>query len=80
MSEAELQQEVRRVFPKDEWGDYEVLLNKKKVTALTPNEQTRLDTLRRKGDVLTFRKAYAAVLLKRRGYPVPTLQDLEQSN
>ena len=80
MSEAELQQEIMRVFSEHEWADYELLLDKKKVAPLTPNEQTRLNLLRRKADVLTFRKAYAAVLLKRQGKTIPSLPELEHPN
>jgi hypothetical protein len=79
MSDAELQQETDRVFPPKRWAEYELLLNKKKSGPLTPEEQTRLDTLRREADVFTFRKGYAAVLLKRRGHYLPTLKELEQS-
>jgi hypothetical protein len=45
---------------------------------LTGSEQARLDALRRKSDVLTFRKGYAAVLLKRRGYqPLSPISNLQ---
>jgi hypothetical protein len=47
------------------------LLEKKKEGALTGKEEAQLDALRRAADVLTLRKGYAAVLLKRRGYRVP---------
>jgi hypothetical protein len=79
MSDADLQQEARRVFPPDRWAEYEALLNRKKIETLAAEEQARLDALRREADVLTFRKGYAAVLLKRRGYRLPALQELEQS-
>jgi len=79
MEDADLQQEANRVFPAERWVEYEALLNKKRTTPLTAEEQTRLDTLRREADVLMFRKGYAAVLLKRHGYRLPTLQELEQS-
>jgi len=79
MSDAELQKEARCTFPVEHWPEYEALLDKKKITPLTAEEQKRLDTLRREADVLTFRRGYAAVLLKRRGYRLPTLQDLELS-
>lgn len=79
MSDTELQREARRAFPAERWPEYEALLDKKKITPLTAEEQKRLDTLRREADVLTFRRGYAAVLLKRRGYRSPTLQELELS-
>ncbi len=71
MSVAELCNEARRRFPAERWEEYEALLEKKKTTTLSAEQQTRLDALRREADVLTFRKGYAAVLLKRRGYQVP---------
>lgn len=76
MDEAALQREVRRLFPAEQWAEYEILLEKKKGEALTVREEARLDTLRREADVLMFRKGYAAVLLKRRGYRVPTVDEL----
>lgn len=79
MNDADLQQEANRVFPAERWAEHEALLNKKKITSFTAEEQTRLDTLRCEADVLMFRKGYAAVLLKRRGYRLPTLQELGQS-
>jgi hypothetical protein len=79
MSAAELQDEVRQVFPEAHWAEYEALLMKKKSQAgLTPEKQQRLEVLRREADVLSFRKSYAAVLLRRRGYEVPTPSALPQ--
>lgn len=74
MNEAELQQEMSRVFPADRWAVYESLLSKKKMENLAAEEQHQLDIVRREADVLTFRKSYAAVLLKRRGHAIPTLE------
>ena len=79
MSDTELRQEINRVFPPDRWTEYESLLDKKKSESLSLEEQSQLDILRHEADVLTFRKGYAAVLLKRRGQHLPTLQELEQS-
>jgi hypothetical protein len=79
MSDAELNVEARRRFPPEQWDEYEVLLSKKKEASLTAQEQARLDALRREADVLTFRKGYAAVLLKRRGYQPPSLAELSQA-
>ena len=76
MSEAELRAEAQRRFPAEQWAEYEQLLDKKKESPLSAAEQVRLDFLRRAADVLTFRKGYAAVLLKRRGYAPPTLAEL----
>jgi len=76
MTVAELQAEIQRIFPAERWAEYEALLDKKKVRALTAQEQTHLDALRREADVLMVRKGYAAMLLKRRGYQIPTTADL----
>jgi len=79
MSDAELQKEAKRAFSAERWAEYEALLDKKKMTPLTDQEQSRLDALGHKADVLMLRRGYAAVLLKRRGYRLPTLQELELS-
>jgi hypothetical protein len=76
MDEAALQDEVRRIFPTEQWSEYETLLEKKKVGELTATDQARLDVLRREADILMFCKAYAAVLLKRRGYCPPSPHEL----
>lgn len=80
MDDANLQREMSRTFPPERFVEYEALLDKKKTGTLTNEEQELLDTLRREADVLTFRRGYAAVLLKRRGCHLPTLQELERSN
>lgn len=79
MSDAELMEEAKRRLPADRWAEYEALLRKKKESSLTPQEQAKLDTLRREADVLMFRKGYAAVLLKRRGRHLPSLDELKQA-
>ena len=76
MDEAALQAEVRRISPTERWQEYETLLEKNKAGGLTATEQARLDVLGREADILMFRKAYAAVLLKRRGHHPPSLHEL----
>jgi hypothetical protein len=76
MDEAALQAEVRRIFPMDRWFVYEALLAKKKEEQLTAQEHATLDALRRDADILMFRKAYAAVLLRRRGAHPPSIHAL----
>lgn len=76
MSDSDLQQELRRIFSAKQWAEYEALLNKKKTGTLMPDETERLERLRREADVFMFRRSYAAVLLKRRGYPLPSLSEL----
>jgi hypothetical protein len=79
MSEAELRAEAQRWFPAERWAEYEQLLEQKRVSPLSDPAQARLDVLRHEADILTFRKGYAAVLLKRRGYAPPTLAELSQA-
>lgn len=78
MNDADLQREMSCAFPSDRWTEYEALLDEKKGGALTSAEEQRLGALRREADVLTFRRGYAAALLKRRGYRLPTLHELER--
>ncbi len=75
MDLAGLLAETKRNFPSDKWEEYESLLDKKKQTALSSAEVARLDSLRYEADLLTLRKGYAAVLLKRRGYQSPRLNE-----
>ena len=76
MNDAELHRERQRTFPPEQWAKYEMLLDKKKTSPLTDEEERRLVMLRHEADVLMFRRSYAAVLLKRRGYRLPSLQEL----
>lgn len=74
MDVAELRHEAEQVFPLAQWTQYEWLLEQKKVRQLTETESQQLDSLRYKADLLTLRKGYAAVLLKRRGYHLPPFE------
>ncbi|HNX39138.1 MAG TPA: YkgJ family cysteine cluster protein [Methanothrix sp.] len=80
MNDDDLQREMNRTFPSESWMEYESLLERKKSGELTSSEKVRLDMLRREADVLTFRRGYATVLLKRRGCRLPSLKELERSN
>lgn len=79
MSDSELQVEGRKVFDPHLWTEYEIFLEKKKHSVLTKGEHSRLEKLRRQADVLTLRKGYALVLLKRRGYQLPPRHQLPAS-
>jgi hypothetical protein len=80
MTDAELMQELNRTFPSNGWIEYEDLLEEKKSRILTEQETKRLEKLRHEADVLALRKSYAAVLLKRRGQPVPALDKLPNAS
>ena len=76
MNVRQLTTEARRVLSKNKWQQYEALLTEKKTRPLTAEEEIRLSSLRREADVLTLRKGYAVVLLRRRGYVPPSPDDL----
>jgi hypothetical protein len=60
------------------WVDqYEELRERQRANVITPTEQQTLEAMAEEADLLTVRKAYAAVLLKWRGQPVPRLVSLE---
>jgi hypothetical protein len=80
MDDAELLREALRRFPANRWEEYEHLLEKKRNTELSAEELSNLDVLRREADILMFRKGYAAVLLQRRGYRPPSLEELSQAS
>lgn len=76
MSETELQEEARKTYPAEKADKYEALLEQKKERPLSAEESSVLEKLRRDADILTFRKGYATVLLKRRGHRVPSPNEL----
>lgn len=73
MSVSELQDQIQQTFPASDWATYQQLLEQEE---RTPQESERLAKLRHQADLLTLRKAYAAVLLKRRNHPIPTSAQL----
>jgi len=78
MDDHTLQEEAQRTFPADQWHIYETLLAQKKSAPLTKEDEQLFAQLRHEADVVMFRRSYAAVLLKRRGHALPTLQELQQ--
>jgi hypothetical protein len=76
MDDKALQDEVENTFPEAAWAEYETLLQQKKERSLNESEQARLNDLHYKADLLTLRKAYAAVLLKRRGHRILPISEL----
>lgn len=53
------------------------LLKKQQVAALIDEEQAQLTALQKQADLIMFRKARAAVLLRFRGHRLPTLAELQ---
>ncbi len=62
-------------LPDDKSADYELLLAANSERNLSAAERTQLDNLREEADLLMFRRAYALLLLKRRGHQMPSLSD-----
>ncbi len=77
LSSAQLRQQVYEKFDPTAIPRYDALLNANAARELTSQEQEELRQLREAADLLMFRKAYAAVLLKWRGEHVPTLAELQ---
>ena len=65
----------RTDLPDDKISVYEKLLAANSEYLLSDIEQNQLDTLREEADLLMFRRAYALLLLKRRGHQMPNLSD-----
>lgn len=55
---------------------YDHLLERNATGSLSPDNEKELDDLRRSSDLLMFRKAYAALILKWRGEYVPVPSEL----
>lgn len=75
MSNELLRQLITTDLNPDQAARYKTLLEKNQTDTLTTTEQEALDMLREEADLLMFRRAYAAALLKWRGQivPVPAL-------
>jgi len=77
LSDDELWQVVRSTFPEAQYEQFVELREQRRVGMIMPDQQTTLDSLSREADLLSLRKAYAAVLLKWRGYRLPALAEFE---
>ncbi|MFL5802068.1 MAG: hypothetical protein ACJ8CR_10055 [Roseiflexaceae bacterium] len=75
LSDDELWKIARSTFPDEQYEQFAELREKRRAGTITEAEQTV--RLAQEADLLTLRKAYAAVLLKWRGYKLPDLATLE---
>ena len=71
------QQVADAIVPAEQSEHYAALCEKRRAGTITAPEQAILDQLSQEADLLTLRKAYAAVLLKWRGHRLPTLAEME---
>ncbi len=77
LSDDQLWEVARSEFGSAQAEQFATLREKRRAGTLTVAEQATIDRLAQEVDLLTLRKAYAAVLLKWRGYRLPTLAELE---
>lgn len=77
LSDDELWQVERSTFPQDQYERFSTLREQRRAGTLSAEEQAILEQLAQDADLLTLRKAYAAVLLKWRGHRLPSLTDLD---
>ena len=75
--DAELDRLMRGIFPIDRYERFDDLRRKRRERSLDASEQAEYDRLSAEAELLTLRKAYAAVLLKWRGCKLPTDAELE---
>ncbi|HMQ35393.1 MAG TPA: hypothetical protein PKD53_32080 [Chloroflexaceae bacterium] len=76
LSDQELQQVVRERMGAGDVEQFDELRERRRAGVITFEEAQRLGELTEYADLLMLRKAYAAVLLKWRGQPVPAPSDL----
>jgi hypothetical protein len=72
-----LEQVARERMSEAQVEQFEELRERQRAEVITTSEQQTLDALMHDADLRMLRKAYAAVLLKLRGQPVPTLTELD---
>lgn len=77
LSDAELEQVADSTMPDEQAARLADLREQRRAGRITAVEQHLLDALLQEADLLTLRKAYAAVLLKWRGHALPSLAELE---
>lgn len=76
MSNADLWDQTQAIFPEPEYQQLNALRDKRRDGSLSPDEAQTLDDLLHAADLLTLKKAYAAVLLKWRGRSLPSLEEM----
>lgn len=79
LTDEQLWQIEGATFPEEQYAQFAELREKSRSGDLTASEQGILDQLTAAADLLTLRKAYAAVLLKWRGHRLPSLAALESA-
>lgn len=76
LSDTDLAQLAQATFPNDDYERLTELREKRRAgDPLSAQEQSELERLTRAADLLTLKKAYAAVLLKWHGHTLPALSE-----
>lgn len=77
LSSAELRGHLLAQLDSDTIDRYDLLLERNSAGILEVQENAELDGLREKADLLMYRKAYAALILKWRGEYIPSPASLQ---
>ncbi|RLT43283.1 MAG: hypothetical protein DWI57_04550 [Chloroflexi bacterium] len=77
LSSTELQAHVQAQMDTDTIDRYDLLLERNSAGILNTQEKEELDALRTRADLLMYRKAYAALILKWRGEYIPSPATLQ---
>jgi hypothetical protein len=80
LTDDQLWQTARSTMPLPQQDQYRQLREKHGQDTLNTSEQTQLEEWYRETHLLMLRKAYAYVLLKWRGYSLPTLTELAEES
>lgn len=78
LTKEELRQVMLSQVPAAQQRRLSRLLHKNQAGTLKAREREELSTLQKEADRVMLRKAHAAVLLKRRGERVPTLEEMQK--
>ena len=80
LTDDQLWQTARSTMPLPQQDQYRQLREKHGQNTLNTSEQFQMEELYRETHLLMLRKAYAYVLLKWRGYSLPTLTELAEES
>jgi len=80
LSSAELREHLLAQLDAESVDRYDRLLERNGAGTLDTREGNELDALRKAADLLMYRKAYAALILKWRGEYIPSVAELQSTN
>ncbi|HRJ44628.1 MAG: hypothetical protein KJZ86_11575 [Caldilineaceae bacterium] len=80
LSSIELREQIFAQLDEKTVERYDFLLERNSSGTLRPAQEQELDALRRSADLLTYRKVYAALILKWRGEYIPSSAELQSTH